>query len=188
MGIGRVAALLGALGAAWLPAVAGSPQLATATAKTIVQPRGYASLEAVPRGRTFELAVVAAVKRGYHINAHKIRDPYLIPTELVAKPPAGFRVEEISYPPGEWLKLSFSPERLLVYTGSVTLRVRVAALDDAPLGLEKLPLVLRYQACNDQMCLPPVNLPVVVEVRVASAGTAVRPAHPEIFGSAKPAR
>jgi hypothetical protein len=188
MGSRRVAALVVALGAAWFPAQARSPQIVTATAKTVVQLRGYASLEPVPRARRFDLAVVAAVKPGYHLNAHTVRHPYLIPTELDADLPAGFRLEQISYPPGELLKLSFSPEKLLVYTGSVTLRARVAVSGDAPLGLQKLPLVVRYQACNERMCLPPVKLPVTVEVRVVPSGTPARPAHPEIFGSARSSR
>lgn len=182
------AVFLLALGAAGLPASAASPQLATATARTVVAPRAYVSLKAVPRGRTFDLAVVAAIKRGYHINAHQVRNRYLIPTELQTDFPAGFSAREISYPPGKLLRFSFSPEPLSVYAGRVTLRVRVDVLGDAPLGPRKLPVALRYQACNDRICLPPVKLPVVVEVRVVPAGTAVRPAHPEIFNSGKPPR
>jgi Thiol:disulfide interchange protein DsbD, N-terminal len=185
---GRVATLLLALGIAWLPAPGGSPQLATATARTVVEPRAYISLEEVPRGRTFDLAVVASIKRGYHINAHQLRNRYLIPTELEAHFPASFHVREISYPAGKLMKFPFAPEGLRVYTGRVTLRARVAALEDAPLGPQKLPVTLRYQACNDQLCLPPVKLPVAVEVRVVPAGTAVRPAHPEIFHPRQPAR
>jgi Thiol:disulfide interchange protein DsbD, N-terminal len=184
----RAATLLLVLGTAGLPALAAPPQLATATARTVVEARAYASLDAVPRGRTFDLAVVAAIKRGYHINAHQLHNPYLIPTALETDFPAGFHVREISYPPGKLLKFSFAPEGLSVYTGRVTLRVRVAVLDGAPLGPRKLPVALRYQACNDQMCLPPVKLPLVVEVRVVPAGTAVRSVHPEIFNPGKPSR
>jgi Thiol:disulfide interchange protein DsbD, N-terminal len=183
----RAATILLALGIAWVPAPVASGQLATATARTVVEPRSYLSLDAAPRGRTFDLAVVATIKRGYHINAHQLRNRYLIPTELEADFPAGFRVREITYPPGKLLKFPFAPEGLRVYTGNVTLRARVAVLEDAPLGTRKLPVELRYQACNSQMCLPPVKIPVVVEVRVVPAGTAVRPVHPEIFNPHKAA-
>jgi len=182
------AMLLLTLATVGLPASAASPQLATATARTVVAPHAYVSLEAVPRGRTFDLAVVAAIKRGYHINAHQVRSRYLIATEMETHFPAGFRAREISYPPGRLLKFSFSPEPLSVYTDSVTFRVRVDVLDDAPLGLWKLPIELRYQACNDRICLPPVKLPVVAEVRVTPVGTAARRTHSEIFKSREPLR
>ena len=31
---------------------------------------------------------------------------------------------------------------------------------DAPTGAQHIPLKLRYQACNNEVCLPPVTLPV----------------------------
>jgi len=150
-------------------------------ADTVVKPRAYVSLEPVPRGRTFEIAVVAEILAGFHINANKVLQDYLIPTSLDGELPKGFKVAEVRYPEGKLLKFDFSPEKLSVYEGTVTLRMKIEALADAPLGTVKLPLKLRYQACNDQACLPPVRKPVEVEFDVAAVGTKAVPVNQKIF-------
>ncbi|MFZ3218116.1 MAG: protein-disulfide reductase DsbD domain-containing protein, partial [Candidatus Acidiferrales bacterium] len=93
------------------------------------------------------------------------------------------------YPPGRLEKFSFSPDKGLdVYSGSVTLKLRLAAHNDAPIGAVTFPVTLRYQACNDTTCLPPVKVPVDVRVDVAAAGTQARTLHPEIFSRDHPAQ
>ncbi|MGH9701074.1 MAG: hypothetical protein ACRD52_16670, partial [Candidatus Acidiferrales bacterium] len=102
---------------------------------------------------------------------------------------AGFELLDTIYPPGQLEKFSFSPDRPLdVYSGSVTLRLRLSAKADAPLGTMAIPVTLRYQACNDAACLPPVKVPVTVKFEVARAGAKARAVHPEIFSALMPAR
>lgn len=155
-------------------------------ADTVVKPRAYVSLEPVPRGRTFEIAVVAEIIPGFHINANKVLDEYLIPTTLKVEPPKGLRVAETNYPPGALQKFDFSEKMLVVYEGTVTLRVKLEAAPDAPVGAVSLPLTLRYQACNDKACLPPVRLNVPVEFQIAEAGAKTKAAHTEIFQKVPP--
>jgi DsbC/DsbD-like thiol-disulfide interchange protein len=156
-------------------------------ADTVVKPRAYVSLEPVPRGRTFEIAVVAEIQRGFHINANKVLEDYLIPTSLQADWPKGFRLVKTTYPPGELQKFEFSEKLLNVYDGTVTLRMKVQAATEAPLGATTVPVRLRYQACNDRACLPPVRLSVPLELRIAEAGAKAKATNTEIF-QAKPAR
>jgi DsbC/DsbD-like thiol-disulfide interchange protein len=152
---------------------------------TIVKPQAYVSLEPVPRGRAFEIAVVAEIMDGFHINANKVLQEYVIPTTLEAELPKGFQLIETVYPQGKLWKFDFSPERLNVYEGKITLLLKLQAQADAPLGTLKLPLRLRYQACNDSVCLPPVRKSVDVEFEVAAAGAKAQPAHSNIFSPAK---
>jgi Disulphide bond corrector protein DsbC len=162
-------------------------QSATSTAASVVKPQAYVSLEPVPRARTFSVAVVAEIARGFHINSNKPLDEFLIPTTLTAQLPAGFREIETVYPSGQLLKFSFSPDKpLSVYSGSATFRMKFEAAGDAPLGSQTIPLTLRYQPCNDTACLPPVKLPIAVKIEVAAADAKARPIHPEIFTGAKP--
>jgi DsbC/DsbD-like thiol-disulfide interchange protein len=158
---------------------------AISAAKSIVKAKAYVSLEPVPRGSTFEIAVLADVRAGYHMNSHKPADEFLIPTTLTAALPKGFRETAEVYPPDESLKLNFSQTPLLVYTGRVPIRLRVAVQPDAALGAVTIPLTLRYQACNDTTCLPPVKIAVPVQAQVAAAGAAAHSVHPEIFSAAK---
>jgi len=155
-------------------------------ASAVVEPHAYASLEPVPRGRVFEIAVVARIRPGFHLNAHEVSQDYLIPTQLEAALPAGFRLRETRYPPGVLRKFRFSPAKLSVYTGSVVLRMRLEALSAAPLGRRELPLALSYQACNEEACFPPVKVPVSAEIEIAPAGAAARAAHASLFPASPP--
>ena len=157
-------------------------------ANTVVKPRAYVSIEPVPRGSAFEVAVVAEIQSGFHINANKVLEEYLIPTTVTVELPKGFQVVETVYPPGKVEKFEFSDGLLNVYQGTVTLRLKLRAAEDAALGTTGLPLVLRYQACNDRACLPPVRLNVPVELHVAEAGAKAKPANPEIFRKPTPAK
>jgi len=150
----------------------------------IVKPRAFVSLAPVPRGKEFQVAVTVEIAQGYHMNSHHPSDPYLIATTLTPKLPTGFELLDTLYPAGRVEKFSFSPDKGLdVYSGSVTLKLRLIAHNDAPIGAVSFTVTLRYQACNDTTCLPPVKVPVDVRVDVAAAGTPTRAAHPEIFSS-----
>ena len=121
------------------------------------------------------------------MNSHKPSDEYLIPTTLTPQLPAGFELKDTIYPNGRLEKFSFSPNKPLdVYTGSVTLRLRILAAASAALGSATIPITLRYQACNDAACLPPVKIPANVEIRVAPAGTKSQRVHPELFSTGVP--
>ncbi len=152
----------------------------------IVTTHSFVSLDPVPRGKEFQAAVVVKIATGYHMNSHKPSDSYLIPTTLTPQLPDGFKLEEAVYPAGRDEKFPFSPDKPLnVYSGSITLRLRLTAEDTAALGAATIPVTLRFQACNQSACLPPVKVPVTLQLQVVAAGASSHPTHPEIF-SAKP--
>jgi len=165
------------------PKVYGSPQDLPSPA-AVVKAHPFVSLDPVPRGKEFQIAVVADIAKGFHMNSHKPTDAYLIPTTLSADLAKGIELEDTVYPNGKLEKFSFSPDKPLdVYTGSVTIKLRLAAAADAPLGATTIRLTLRYQACNDTTCLPPVKIPVIAKFELSAAGTSARAAYPEIFKS-----
>lgn len=156
-------------------------------ASSVVRPQTYISLEPVPRGQEFQIAVVAEIARGFHVNSNHPSDAYLIPTTLAPQLPTGFKLLDTNYPEGQSQKLSFSPDKPLnVYSGSVTIKLRVLAGTDAATGATSIPMTLRYQACNDSTCLPPVKLPVAAKIVVSGANTKGQAAHPEIFLAKSP--
>jgi thioredoxin:protein disulfide reductase len=154
----------------------------------IVSTKTYVSLDPVPRGKEFQAAVVVKINTGYHMNSHKPSDSYLIPTTVTPQLPAGFTMAgEPVYPAGKNEKFPFSPDKPLnVYTGSVTFRVKLTADEKAALGKASIPVTLRFQACNLSACLPPVKIPLTVELNVAAAGKSGKAVNTEVFG-AKPA-
>jgi len=157
------------------------------SAAAVVKPRAYVSLAPVPQGKSFEVALVVEIARGFHMNSHKPSEEYLIPTTITPQLPAAFKLLDTIYPAGRLEKFAFSPAKPLdVYTGSVTFKLKLLAQANAPLGPAAIPVILRYQACNDAACLPPVKVPVNVQLEVAAAGAEAQPSHPEIFSATVP--
>ena len=150
--------------------------------RDVVKPDIYASLDPVGRGSSFQIAVVMKIRPGFHINAREKSEDYLIATDLKAALPAGFNGGEVSYPKGKLEKFAFSKIPLNVYQDTVILRLPVTALAGASLGEQRIPLKLRYQACSDELCLPPVTLSLDAVLNVAASASAAKPAHSEIFG------
>lgn len=149
--------------------------------REVVSTSAYVSADPVARGASFQLAVVLKIRNGFHVNAREKSADYLIATDLRAELPAGFKGGDVSYPKGELRTFAFSKKPLNVYADQVILRMTLSALESAPLGVQHIPLKLRYQACSNEICLPPVTLDVDAGVNVAATADASRPAHPELF-------
>ena len=146
-----------------------------------VKTQVYVSLEPVPQGRKFEVAVVAQVAEGYHVQANKVLEAYLIPLTVTAELPAGFKLVNAVYPKAVVKKFPFATQPMAVYEGRFLVRLVLEAEVEAPTGNVKVPMTLRFQACNDQLCLPPAKLPMTAELIVAQAGATAKHIHPEIF-------
>ena len=149
--------------------------------RDVVKPEIYASLDPVGRGSAFEIAVVMKIRPGFHVNAREKSEDYLIATDLKADLPAGFGSGDVVYPKGKLEHFTFSKKPLNVYQDTVVVRMPVTALASAPLGEQHIPLKLRYQACNTELCLPPVTLPLDAAINVAASAAASKPVHTEIF-------
>ncbi len=134
-----------------------------ARAATLLPPD--APLMATP-GRSLVVPLQVEVAAGFHINADKPTFDYLIPTRLEWTS-TEFKLLRVEYPKPEKRTFSFSPDAPLdVYQGTVRIQSRFQAPRQAAAG--KLPLrgKLRYQACDDKACYPPVTLPVEVPVEI----------------------
>jgi len=173
-----VGLLLGTIGA--LAPLRTSAQVPNAN--EVVAPTAYASADPVARNVPFQLAVVLKIRPGFHINAREKSAAYLIATDLKYELPAGFTAGEAIYPKGTLHTFAFSKDKPLnVYEDTVTLKLPVTATGDAPLGEQHIALKVRYQACSNEVCLPPVTLPVTATINVAATGT--KAAHAEIFAT-----
>ena len=154
----------------------------TPSGKDVVAPEAFSSLDPVARGMSFQVAVVLKIRNGFHVNAREVTEDYLIPTDLRAEVPAGFKLGTITYPKGTLQTFTFSKNKKLnVYSGSVTILLPLTVLPTAPLGAQHIPMKLRYQACSTEICLPPVTKEVDATLNVVSATSAAKLANPEIF-------
>jgi suppressor for copper-sensitivity B len=113
--------------------------------------------DAYAPGTTLRLATMVTVEAGWHINSEKPTLDYLIPTEINLLLPEGWPAPRITFPEAHMLEFSFVDEPIAVYEGEVPILAELElpaelAGDAAPLRAE-----VRYQACNDTQCLPPVT-------------------------------
>lgn len=149
-------------------------------ARDVVRPSAFPSFEPVARGKQMEIAVVMRIRDGYHVNARETTFDYLIPTDLKAEVPAGFKAGAVSYPKGTLHKFNFTKDKPLnVYTDTVVLRLPVTVDANAPLGEQHMALKLHYQACSTDVCLPPVTLPVDAVIHVSAEESHL--SHAELF-------
>ena len=150
--------------------------------REVVKPEVYVSLDPAGRGSSFQIAVVMKIRTGFHVNAREKSEEYHIATDLKADLPDGFSSGEVSYPKGKLEKFAFSKVPLNVYQGTAILRLPITAFATAPLGEQHIPLKLRYQACSNELCLPPVTLTLDAALNVAASASDAKPAHADIFG------
>ena len=112
-------------------------------------------------GKPSAVALHFRIAQGLHINSHTPRDEYLIPTAFSIPDGEGVRLDAATYPAGTVITLPADPTtRLSVYTGEFTIQVRVVATAGDHLVEGKL----RYQACDQNQCLPPKMITVPIEV------------------------
>jgi hypothetical protein len=150
--------------------------------KDVVVPTPYVSYDPVARGMSFQVAVVLKIRPGFHVNAREVSADYLIPTDLHAEVPVGLKVSDVIYPKGTLQTFSFAKDKPLnVYSDSVTVRLPLSVLPNAPLGAQHLSMKLRYQACSTEVCLPPVTKDVLATINVVADKPAARVSNNEVF-------
>jgi DsbC/DsbD-like thiol-disulfide interchange protein len=115
----------------------------------------------VPAGKRTTVALHFRIAPGLHINSHAPRDPDLIPANLSIPDGTGLRLLEVLYPPGTEYALPIDPKtKLSVYSGEFTLQARILAAA----GTHSIQAALRYQACDQNACMPPKTIAVTLEV------------------------
>ncbi len=182
----RLRALTGAVALATLIAAASgaaAPVLGQGfSSSRVLKARAVASVDRVHPGTSFQIAVVADVQEGWHVNAHQPSFDYLVPTTVTVEGAAGYSFHEPVYPPHVEKSFTFTKgDKLRVYEGEVVIGLDVAAGRDLKPGPATLRGVFSAQACNDTSCLAPGSLPFEVAFAVAAPGEEVQLINQEIF-------
>ena len=115
----------------------------------------------VPAGKTSPVTLHFRVAQGLHINSHTPSDDFLIPTTFSIPDGMGVRLDAATYPPGTIISLAFDPKtKLSVNTGEFDIQARIVATPGNRLVQGRL----RYQACDQNQCLPPKTITVPINV------------------------
>ena len=148
----------------------------------------------VAAGGTAVARLEVTIAGGWHINANPASPDYMIPTVVKAEAAGGVSAGAPRYPAARKLKVAFDESDIAAWSGAVAIEVPLEAAADAATGARSLAGTLRFQSCNDQVCLPPATVSFSIPVTVTAAGAAGAPPAgggallppPESFATAPP--
>ncbi|MFO0891021.1 MAG: DUF255 domain-containing protein [Isosphaeraceae bacterium] len=123
-------------------------------------------------GQVVEALVALEVKKGWHIYANPTGVEILKPTtlELEGGPPATDL--KVTYPKGQAKVLgSLGQEKVSLYEGKVEIPVRLTLAKHSKPGKLALRFRLKYQACDDKVCLAPASLTIPLELDIQAASS-----------------
>ncbi|HEY3268489.1 MAG TPA: cytochrome c biogenesis protein CcdA [Armatimonadota bacterium] len=153
----------------------------------VVAVKAALSSAGVKPGQTVSAAVVLTIDKGWHINSNKPAQDFLVPAVISLKPPKDVTVGALAFPAAKKLKLSFSPDPLLVFEGKTTVRFPLTVAASAKPGTLTLKGTVSYQPCNETACFAPAEKPFTLSIPVVAA-TAAPPANQTVSPSgSKPA-
>jgi hypothetical protein len=117
------------------------------------------------RNTVQSLDLTVQVKNGFHVNSTTPDDEYLIPLRLTFNQ-GPLQVADITFPKPKMQTFQFATKPMSVYEGDIRTTAKLKIPANAPAGVQTLIGKLRYQACNDRMCLPPRTLEIKVPVEI----------------------
>ena len=127
---------------------------------------GAIAPDKIKKGRRVRATVVMEIPHGLHVQSNKPLDKFLVPTKLDVETPSGMSVGPVSYPRPLMRKLKFSKGNVAVYEGKAMIRFNVTVPANYSGGSGDTKGKLRFQACNDEACFPPVTREVKMWLNV----------------------
>ncbi|HVN47210.1 MAG TPA: cytochrome c biogenesis protein CcdA [Bacteroidota bacterium] len=129
------------------------------------------STSQVEQDGTVRASIRVTIANGWHINSHTPTFDYLIGTEITFQPNQKISVVDVHYPPGKKVLLGFAEQPIDLYEGTITLTASFKIMNDHEFRSDTVRGILTAQACNNQTCLAPVNLDIVIPLHAAAAKT-----------------
>lgn len=147
-----------------------------------IRAEGYLSVDKVQPGSQFQIAIVVEIDKGWHINANPAGENLIATEVLLPEDAPNVTFGEVVYPAGEVMNLA-SLGLVPLYHDTITIGLEADLLQTAPIQPQTLTFKLRYQACNDDVCLLPEELSVTVPLTVVGMEAIVQPINDAIFAS-----
>ena len=157
---------------AWAPSAAAQAETGAAPPRAATLVKVAAAPLTLAAGARAEASITLEIAAGWHVNANPPSLDYLIPTSVTLRGAAGVTPGRTTYPAGQPVKVGFDENPLSVYGGRVTLKVALAAAKSAANGHHTLAGSVRFQSCNDEVCLAPASVPFALEVTVTGGSAA----------------
>ncbi|MEQ1947064.1 MAG: protein-disulfide reductase DsbD domain-containing protein [Bryobacteraceae bacterium] len=110
--------------------------------------------------------ITLQLREGYHVNSNAPADQYLIPLKLTWTP-GQVEAASVDFPKPQSVKLGFSEKPVLIFSNTFQITTHFKTTASAMPGLALATGKLRYQACNDKMCLAPKTVDVTIPVEIS---------------------
>lgn len=117
-------------------------------------------------GQQSVINVSVDVTNGYHIQAHKVKNEFMVPTTLEIKGNDSFALKKQVFPSTKKFKLEGTDEYLDVYDGRFEIQTFLITQKQTQKGFYTLIGKLKYQACDSMRCLFPRTVDFSIEVEV----------------------
>lgn len=127
---------------------------------------GSIAPDKIKKGRVVRATVTIDIPKGLHVQSSKPLDKYLVATKLDVETPSGMKAGPISYPRAVMRNLKFSKGSVAVYEGRAVLRFNVTVPANYGGSSGEIKGKLRFQACNDESCFPPITREVKMWLNV----------------------
>jgi hypothetical protein len=131
-----------------------------------VKTNGSVTPDKVKKGRSVQASVVMEIPNGLHVQSSKPLDKFLVATKLDVETPQGMKVGPITYPRAIMRSLKFSKGKVAVYEGRAVIRFNVTVPANYGGSSGDIKGRLRFQACNDDACFPPITREVKMWLNV----------------------
>jgi hypothetical protein len=123
---------------------------------------------AIHRGDALRLLVRLQIDPGWHINPPQPMEPSLTPTAVEIVPERGLQIHQVHYPDPQWLQPQYAERALTAYEGEAEILADLEANPDVEPGEARITVRVRYQPCDSERCLAPVEEEITVPVCFAA--------------------
>ena len=133
---------------------------------TDVKVSGSLAPDKVKKGRVVRATVTMEIPQGLHVQSNRPLDKFLVATKLDVETPSGMQAGPVSFPRAMLRSLKFSKEKVAVFEGKAMIRFNVTVPANYSGGSGEIKGKLRFQACNDDSCFPPITREVKMWLNV----------------------
>ena len=134
----------------------------------------------LPRGARCPIAVRLTLREGWHINANPGTE-FQVPTRIEVSSRQRVRLTRVRYPKGDEQRDEAGGDPLRIYAGEVVIYGILETDEQESATAAELTIDVHYQACNDNVCLPPERIRLQGKLPVASPGEGIERINKEAF-------
>ena len=146
-----------------------------------VSAAAFLSADKIQVGSTIQVALQLKIEKDWHINSHTPTFDYLIGTTFELQSKEGIILADVQYPKGNLVSLSFAEQPIDVYEGTATIFASLKFSDKLNPGIDTVEGSITFQACNNQICLPPSAIDVNIPLQIVGTNQAVTLLNQDLF-------